>query len=62
MQKTPMVCVGREFWSGLFDWVQNVPLNVHQAVSKKDMELFTVVDTAQEAFEIVSTSQERTFF
>lgn len=62
MQKTPIVCVGREFWSGLFQWVESVPLNAHNAVSKKDMELFSVVDSAQEAFDIISISQERTFF
>ena len=62
MQKIPIVCVGREFWFGLFEWIQKVQLEQYKTGSKKDMDNFTVVDTAQEAFEIISTSTERTFF
>lgn len=61
MQKIPMVCVGREFWSGLFEWVKRVPLTMSTIV-QKDLSLFTVVDTAEEAFEIVKTSKDRSFF
>lgn len=61
MQKIPMVCVGREFWDGLFDWVKRSPLAMG-ALTKKDMTLFNVVETAEEAFEIIKTSEDRSFF
>ncbi len=61
MQKIPVVCVGKEYWEGLFAWLEDVPLRMG-ALTKKDLALFTVVDTVQEAFEIVKTSKDRSFF
>lgn len=61
MQKIPVVCVGKDYWDGLMDWVERAPLAMG-AITKKDMNLFTVVNTAQEAFEIVKTSEDRSFF
>lgn len=62
MQATPVVCVGKEFWGGLMEWVEKVQLNEFKTVAAKDVKLFTIVDTAQEAFEIISKSEERSFF
>ena len=62
MQRIPVVCVGKEFWSGLFEWVVKVQLDEYKVIAAKDMDLFQVVDTAQEAFDLVSTSTERSFF
>ena len=61
MQKIPVVCVGREYWDGLVEWIERAPLSMG-ALTKKDMALFTVVDTAEEAFEIVKMSEDRSFF
>ncbi|MBI4437674.1 TIGR00730 family Rossman fold protein [Candidatus Uhrbacteria bacterium] len=62
MQKTPVVCVGRAYWDGLMTWMESELAGVHKTITKKDLRLFTVVDTAEEAFEIVKTSQDRSFF
>ncbi|MBI4435518.1 TIGR00730 family Rossman fold protein [Candidatus Uhrbacteria bacterium] len=62
MQTTPVVCVGMEYWSGLFDWIQKMPVDTYKTVAPKDLKLVHIVDTAQEAFEIVCGSQERSFF
>ena len=62
MQATPMVCVGHEFWDGLFKWSAQVQRDKYQTIGPKDLELIKVVDTAEEAFKIVSKSKERTFF
>jgi uncharacterized protein (TIGR00730 family) len=62
MQETPIVCVGKEFWGGLFDWVKNTQLKTYKTISAKDLELIRIVDTAQEAYEIICSSEERTFF
>lgn len=45
----PIVLVGREFWGGLFDWVKNVLLEKEKSVHAEDLELFKLVDTAEEA-------------
>lgn len=46
----PIVMVGREYWSGLFDWIQKTMLNNHY-ISEEDLNLYRMVDTAEEAVE-----------
>jgi len=40
--------VGTEFWSGLIDWIK-ATLVESGRMSEKDLDLFRVVDTAEEA-------------
>ena len=46
MKPIPIVLVSREFWNGFvnFDWLVEMG-----TISPKDLELFTIVDTAEEA-------------
>jgi len=44
----PIVLVGKEYWSGLIEWIKEVAVE-NGMVSKKDIELFRIVDTAEEA-------------
>jgi uncharacterized protein (TIGR00730 family) len=62
MQSTPIVCVGKEYWGGLVKWMEKTLLDTYKTIAAKDIALFTIVDTADEAFEIISKSEERTFF
>lgn len=52
--KFPIVLVGKDFWSGLIDWIQKVMLEKEKYISPEDMFIFKVVDTADEAVEIIS--------
>jgi uncharacterized protein (TIGR00730 family) len=52
--KFPIVLVGREYWDGLIKWVQKVMLEDEANISPKDLELFRVVDTAEEAVDIIN--------
>lgn len=45
----PIILVGKTFWTGLLDWVKAVLLEQENNISAKDLLLFTIVDTAQEA-------------
>ncbi len=47
--KFPIVLVGKEFWSGLVEWIKSSLLKGEQTVSPNDMFLFKVVDTTEEA-------------
>ena len=47
--KFPIVLVGKEYWEGLIRWVKDVMLDEEKNISIDDMELFTVVDTADDA-------------
>jgi uncharacterized protein (TIGR00730 family) len=53
--KFPVVLVGKKFWDGLIRWVNETLLEDQGNISRKDLELFQVVDTADEAVEIINT-------
>lgn len=47
--KFPIILVGRSFWEGLIDWVKKVLLGEEKNISEEDLNLFKLVDTAEEA-------------
>ena len=49
----PIVLVGKDYWNGLIDWIKNVMLEKEQNISPEDLDLFTLVDTADEAVEYI---------
>jgi len=51
--KFPIILVGVEFWSGIIDWIKTTLIEKHKNVSPKDLELFSVVDTAEEVIQII---------
>lgn len=53
--KFPIVLVGTDFWSGLFDWIKTVLLEKYHNISPKDLNLIKIVDTADEVVEIIDT-------
>lgn len=48
----PIVLVGRQFWSGLIDWVKNTLLEEGN-ISPKDLDLISIVDTENEVVEVI---------
>ena len=46
--KFPIVLVGSEFWSGLLDWFKTTLLK-ERMIHEEDLDLYRVVDTADEA-------------
>lgn len=50
--KFPIILVGTEFWSGLFDWIKDTLLNKFGNISDTDLDLINIVDTKEE---IIST-------
>ncbi|SFG62564.1 LOG family protein [Pontibacter chinhatensis] len=49
----PIVLVGREYWSGLLEWVENVMLKMESNISKEDLDLVHIVDDPSEAVKII---------
>lgn len=47
----PIILVGSSFWGGLMEWIENVLLEKYQKISPGDMNLFKIVDTADEVVE-----------
>ena len=48
INRIPVILVGKDFWSGLLHWFKNV-LVKEKTISPADMELFHLVDSAEEA-------------
>ena len=49
----PIILVGSEFWNGLVSWIKEVLLEKFGNIGAKDMDIFKVVDTADEVEEII---------
>jgi uncharacterized protein (TIGR00730 family) len=47
--RRPIVLVGKSYWTGLTMWIEEVMLNEEKNISPNDLNLFKVVDTADEA-------------
>ncbi len=61
-ERIPVVLVGHDYFDGLMEWVGKVMCGEYDTIHKEDLKLFTIVDTAEEAFEIIKGSTDRTFF
>jgi len=53
--KFPIVLVGSKYWNGLIDWIKKVILESENNICKKDLNIFALVDTADEAVEFINT-------
>lgn len=53
ISKKPVVLIGSDYWCGLIDWIKNVMLKEENNISEKDLDLFKIVDTAQDAFNYI---------
>lgn len=52
--KFPIVLVGRDFWNGLVEWIQKVVQMEQKNISPEDLDLFTLVETADEAVAVIN--------
>lgn len=55
IEKFPIILVGSEFWEGLLDWIKTTLLNQFNNVSAKDLDLFHIVDSAEEVLHILDS-------
>lgn len=55
----PIVLVGTTYWSGLLDWIKQVMLGRERNINPEDMDLFRVVDTAEDAVDHIVKFYEK---
>ena len=53
--KFPIILVGKEFWSGLVDWLKKMVAEQEGNMEIKDLELFKLVDEPEEAIEAIDS-------
>lgn len=56
--KYPIVLVGKEYWTGLIEWLKEVAVE-NGMISDKDLGLFRIVDTAEEARDKIKEFTEK---
>lgn len=47
--KFPVVLVGKDYWEGLIAWIKTTMLHMEHNINEEDLNLFKIVDTADEA-------------
>ncbi|RYZ52266.1 MAG: TIGR00730 family Rossman fold protein, partial [Sphingobacteriales bacterium] len=46
--QTPMICIGSEYWGGLFEWMKKTMLESFANISPGDLDMIRLFDTADE--------------
>lgn len=59
IQKFPIILVGKEFWSGLLEWVKTTLLDKFGNISAKDIDLIHLVDTPDEVIDVLNKFYEQ---
>lgn len=60
--RVAVVLVGKSHWQPFVDWLKSEVWHHDAAIDREDLALFTLVDSAEEAFAAVKDSKERTIF
>ena len=50
----PIILVGKTFWEGMVEWIKDVLLQQHKYICVKDLDIFSTVDDADSAVEIIN--------
>ncbi len=53
VNKAPLICVGKEYWEGLFKWLQEHLVKLKQ-ISEEDLKIARIVDSTEEVIKIIS--------
>lgn len=57
MRMVPIVLIGKDYWEGMVKWIKKTMLEDGK-ISKEDLKLFKVVDTAEDAMEYILSKLE----
>jgi uncharacterized protein (TIGR00730 family) len=58
----PVVLVGKEYWKGLIDWVKEQLLRENPFISEEDLNLFSIVETGEEAVRVINEFYNKYMF
>lgn len=62
MERIPVVLVGKKYWEPLLEWIDTQVHTENHAIKKQDMNIYKLVDSAKEAYDIIVESKEREYF
>ena len=55
----PVILVGKDYWGGLLEWIKTVMVEKNHFVEMPEAEILRLVDTVDEAYEIIKNTKER---
>lgn len=62
IERIPIILVGKDFWGHTAKWAKDIMFKEYGSIDEEDLGLFSIVDTAEEAFEIIKKSPARDEF
>ena len=51
--RVPIILIDKEYWTPLLSWIKESLLEKNKAISKEDLTIFHLVDSADEAYELI---------
>lgn len=54
-----VVLVGEHYWEGLLGWMKKTMYEENKTISKDDMDIYNLVDSADEAFDLIKKEMKR---
>jgi hypothetical protein len=61
-EPVPIILMGKEYWGAWMRFLEDVLFEKYHTIEKNELDLFSIVDTAEEAMAIIKNSKERSFF
>ncbi len=58
MPAVPIILLGKAYWTALDKFMREEVMTKHEAIAAKDLNLYTIVDTAEEAMRIIRKTKE----
>ncbi|MCC6681966.1 MAG: TIGR00730 family Rossman fold protein [Phycisphaeraceae bacterium] len=55
----PVICIGRDFWTGLVDWFRHTMVEQYKTIEATDLDLFRITDDVDEAVSIITQRLDR---
>jgi len=63
IHKVPIILIGIDYWQGFLKWIKEVVYEKYQAIDEQDLEIYQLVDSAEEAYKLITSSiEERKYF
>lgn len=59
IKAVPIILVNEEFWGPLLDWIYTTIYEKNNAISKEDMKLYHLVDSAEEAYDLIKVLSKK---
>ncbi len=61
-QKIPIILVGKEFWTPLLEWMEKTLYEKNHLIHKEDLKILNIVNSAEEALEIIKSTPHIKYF